>query len=94
MDKHELTKYLKKIFNHLIDEGKSLLIELPYNPNDVSVYGVDRFNVAEFCRLLLREAESLDDIEFIIYDNKIVVSVEDGWKKGEVVGTLIVGEGN
>ena len=90
MNKHELTNYLKKILNHLTAEGKNLLIELPIP----SVYGAERFNVAEFCRLLLREAESLDDIEFIIYDNKIVVSVEDGWKKGEVVGLLIVGEGN
>ena len=94
MYKYEMTEYLKKIWSHLTAEGKNLLIEWPYNPNDVSVYGVEHFNVPEFCRLLLREAESLDDIEFIIYNNKIVVSVEDGWKKGEVVGTLVVVEGN
>lgn len=90
MDKHKLTEYLKKIWHHLTAEGKNLLVELP----NASVYGDEKFNVPEFCRLLLRELESLDDIEFIIYDNKIVVSVEDGWKKGEVVGTLVVVEGN
>jgi hypothetical protein len=43
----------------------------------------------------LHNCDSTDDVQFIIYDNKIVVDVpESGWVKGEVVGILIVGEGN
>lgn len=96
MYKYELTEYLKRVERHLKTEGKTLVIRDRASLNGTATKYADEFyGVWEFNNLLLTDCDSVDDVQFIIYDNKIVVDVaEGGWQKGEVVGLLIVGEGN
>jgi hypothetical protein len=96
MYKYELSEYLKRVERHLKTEGKGLVIRDRASLNGSATKYADEFySVEEFNSLLLHECDSTDDVQFIIYDNKIVVDVpEGGWEKGEAVGLLIVGEGN
>lgn len=96
MYKYELTEYLKRVERHLKTEDKTLVIRDRASLNGTATKYADEFyGVWEFNNLLLTDCDSVDDVQFIIYDNKIVVDVpEGGWEKGEVVGLLIVGEGN
>lgn len=96
MYKYALSEYLKRVERHLKTEGKSLVIRDRASLNGTATKYADEFySVEEFNSLLLHDCDSTDDVQFIIYDNKIVVDVpEGGWKKGEAVGLLIVGEGN
>lgn len=96
MYKYELSEYLKRVERHLKTEGKSLVIRDRASLNgNATKYADEFYSVEEFNSLLLHECDSTDDVQFIIYDNKIVVDVpEGGWEKGEAVGLLIVGEGN
>ena len=96
MYKYEMTEYLKRVERHLKTEGKTLVVRDRASVNGTTTKYADEFySVCEFSSLLLHNCDSTDDVQFIIYDNKIVVDVpESGWVKGEVVGILIVGEGN
>ena len=96
MYKYELSEYLKRVERHLKTEGKSLVISDRASLNgNATKYADEFYSVEEFNSLLLHDCDSTDDVQFIIYDNKIVVDVpEGGWEKGEAVGLLIVGEGN
>lgn len=96
MYKYELSEYLKRVERHLKTEGKGLVIRDRASLNgNATKYADEFYSVEEFNSLLLHECDSTDDVQFIIYDNKIVVDVpEGGWEKGEAVGLLIVGEGN
>ena len=96
MYKYELSEYLKRVERHLKTEGKSLVIRDRASLNgNATKYADEFYSVEEFNSLLLHDCDSTDDVQFIIYVNKIVVDVpEGGWEKGEAVGLLIVGEGN
>ena len=96
MYKYELSEYLKRVERHLKIEGKSLVIrDRASLSGNATKYADEFYSVEEFNSLLLHDCDSTDDVQFIIYDNKIVVDVpEGGWEKGEAVGLLIVGEGN